>query len=76
MESRKLLNRRRRESGEVVRIPEDDFMEWYEVLKKQRDDYKRVLQSILGGVPTIPGMACEYRKLTLKEIEKLVRDAL
>jgi hypothetical protein len=59
-----------------MEISDYDFKEWHDHVKKQRDRYKWFIRDILNGVPTIPGMASEYRKLTLDEIKKRARELL
>jgi hypothetical protein len=59
-----------------MRLTEDECEEYFRIVKKQRDMYKNLLANICIGVPTILGMASEYRQLTLKEIQKLARELL
>lgn len=59
-----------------MRLTDYEIQEWHEYVLRQRDRYKRVLEDIAIGVPTVRGMASSYRRLTLKEIEQIARDTL
>jgi hypothetical protein len=55
---------------------DEEFEEWHEYLWNQRNRFKRILEMIVTGVPTIPGMASDYRKLKMEEIVKMAQEAL
>lgn len=59
--------------GEKVRMNDWEIQEWHEIVLRQRNRYRNILQDILTGVPSNVGMASAYRKQTLKEIEEIVK---
>ena len=59
-----------------MRLSDDEIQEWHEYVLKQRNRYRRVLEDILNGVPSIIGMASDYRKLTIEEIKSRAREVL
>jgi len=54
-------------------ISEEEFKEYHDLIKRQRDSYRNLLEDICSGVPKIAGMASEYRPLTLVEIKDRAR---
>lgn len=59
----------------MIRLNDDEIQEWYEIVLKQRNHYRCILQDIVCGVPT-SGMASPYRQLKLDEIKAIARKAL
>lgn len=59
-----------------MKLTDNEIQEWHEHVLKQRDRYRRFIQDICTGVPTIYGMASEYRALKLDEIRKLAKELL
>lgn len=59
-----------------MNIPDHEFEEWHKHVLRQRERYKWLLQDIISGVPTIVGMASDYRPMTLKEIRQRAEELL
>ena len=59
-----------------MRLHDDEIEEWHRIVYEQRNSYRRLLEDICTGIPKIYGMASEYRKMTLKEIEDRVKKLL
>lgn len=56
-------------------LRDDEIQEWHEILLRQRNRYRFLLEQICAGVPT-SGMATPYRMLKLEEIRKMAKDLL
>jgi hypothetical protein len=59
-----------------MKLNDAEIEEWHQIVYRQREKYRRFIQSILCGVPTIYGMASGYRQYTLKEIKKGAEELL